>query len=263
MSEDPSMGAPEGPGDRDGTRVASGSLRRGRWGRLGRGGAFLAGAVVSSVLTASLVLAGAAADFTDVPASHPFFDEISEVAGACVAGGYADGTYRPADPVTRQAMAAFLSRSFARPLAGVALGDPIITLGAASPGVDSAQVLSVTLTIPDLPGNCTVPVEVRSSLSVYSNDTQANTCHGSGVCAVTAVIVAGAGEVSSSTVTESLAGHYERRTLTPSALVVQPDGTTRTYTVRVYAGNIQLNKATINAQRAIWVTTFPAHASGA
>ena len=48
--------------------------------------------------------------FSDVPRDHPFFTEISWLAASDVTGGYADGTFRPAEPVRRQAMAAFLHR---------------------------------------------------------------------------------------------------------------------------------------------------------
>jgi len=48
--------------------------------------------------------------FTDVPAIHPFCDEIGWLVDIGVTGGYADETFRPTAPVTRQAMAAFLAR---------------------------------------------------------------------------------------------------------------------------------------------------------
>jgi hypothetical protein len=48
--------------------------------------------------------------FPDVPFSHPFAREVEWLASAGVSNGYDDGTWRPSDPVTRQAMAAFLLR---------------------------------------------------------------------------------------------------------------------------------------------------------
>ncbi|OWY59808.1 hypothetical protein B7486_72575, partial [cyanobacterium TDX16] len=48
--------------------------------------------------------------FTDVGAGHPFFEEISWMADAGITTGFTDGTFRPAAPVTRQSMAAFLFR---------------------------------------------------------------------------------------------------------------------------------------------------------
>jgi hypothetical protein len=48
--------------------------------------------------------------FVDVGASHPFFDDISWMAGEDLTDGYADGTFRPLEQVTRQAMSAWLHR---------------------------------------------------------------------------------------------------------------------------------------------------------
>ena len=67
------------------------------------------------LLAASLgALAGtayAAGQFTDVNENHPFFDDIEWMADTGISTGYEDGTYRPGDPVTRQAMSAFLHRA--------------------------------------------------------------------------------------------------------------------------------------------------------
>jgi hypothetical protein len=49
--------------------------------------------------------------FSDVAVDHPFFREVEWMAAEQVAGGFDDGTYLPSQPVSRQAMAAFLYRS--------------------------------------------------------------------------------------------------------------------------------------------------------
>ena len=46
--------------------------------------------------------------FPDVPVGSPFCGHIAWMAGTGITGGYADGTYRPSAPVSRQAMARFL-----------------------------------------------------------------------------------------------------------------------------------------------------------
>jgi hypothetical protein len=51
-----------------------------------------------------------APSFTDVPASHAFFDEIEWLVDVGVTGGFSDNTYRPSTVVSRQGMAAFLHR---------------------------------------------------------------------------------------------------------------------------------------------------------
>jgi hypothetical protein len=48
--------------------------------------------------------------FTDVSLDHPFLLDITWAVEAEVTTGYADDTFRPSAPVTRQAMAAFLHR---------------------------------------------------------------------------------------------------------------------------------------------------------
>lgn len=53
--------------------------------------------------------------FSDVPAGNAFFAEIEWMADAGISNGYSDGTYRPADPVSRQAMAAFMYRAAGEP----------------------------------------------------------------------------------------------------------------------------------------------------
>jgi len=52
----------------------------------------------------------AVASFSDVPTNHQFFTEIEWMKANGLSNGYADGTFRPTAPITRQAMAAFLYR---------------------------------------------------------------------------------------------------------------------------------------------------------
>jgi hypothetical protein len=68
------------------------------------------------LLAAAVLLPTAAANagdrrFADVGDEHPFVEQIEAVAATGIADGFADGTYRPAAPVSRQAMAAFLTRT--------------------------------------------------------------------------------------------------------------------------------------------------------
>ena len=50
--------------------------------------------------------------FSDVQPGHPFHREISYLVEWGVIGGFADGTFRPDAPVSRQAASAFLTRLF-------------------------------------------------------------------------------------------------------------------------------------------------------
>ena len=54
--------------------------------------------------------APAVASFSDVPTTHPFFEEIEWMSHEEIAGGFTDGTFRPTTAVSRQATAAFLHR---------------------------------------------------------------------------------------------------------------------------------------------------------
>jgi hypothetical protein len=53
--------------------------------------------------------------FSDVGDNNQFHDEIDWLVDSGIANGFPDGTYRPAQPVSRQAMAAFLARGLAGP----------------------------------------------------------------------------------------------------------------------------------------------------
>ena len=53
--------------------------------------------------------------FTDVSTGSAFYTEVTWLASSGVTTGYADGTFRPGNPITREAMAAFLYRSVGQP----------------------------------------------------------------------------------------------------------------------------------------------------
>ncbi|GAB1594592.1 S-layer homology domain-containing protein [Lysobacter claricitrinus] len=55
--------------------------------------------------------APASASFNDVPTSHPFFNEIGQLAKSGVTAGCGGGNYCPDSAVTRAQMAAFLTRA--------------------------------------------------------------------------------------------------------------------------------------------------------
>lgn len=62
-------------------------------------------------VTATFKLTGATGgSFTDVPASHAFYGDISWVAAQGYMGGYSDGSFRPSANTTRQALWMVLAR---------------------------------------------------------------------------------------------------------------------------------------------------------
>lgn len=67
------------------------------------------------------------AQFSDVPVTYPFSTEIAWLAAQGITTGYADGTFKPTAPVSREAMAAFLYRyevRFGAPSLGPPVGNP-------------------------------------------------------------------------------------------------------------------------------------------
>lgn len=63
-------------------------------------------------LCAVLAAPAMAAEFTDVPAGHAFYDAIMDCSEKGIVGGYGDGTFRPANTVTNSNFTVMLSRAF-------------------------------------------------------------------------------------------------------------------------------------------------------
>jgi hypothetical protein len=66
--------------------------------------------IVAVTFSALGGVAVASHDFSDVPDSNAFHGDISWLASTGIAAGFPDGTFHPSDPVSRQALAAFLHR---------------------------------------------------------------------------------------------------------------------------------------------------------
>lgn len=84
-------------------------------------GGTLAAAVAVGATVATAAPA-AAVTFKDVPTSQPFHREITELARAGIVNGWPDGTFRPYDPVRRDAMAAYLYRLVGEPAVDLSMG---------------------------------------------------------------------------------------------------------------------------------------------
>lgn len=81
-----------------------GPLRSVKWG-------VIAVAVLAALVPAALIASDL---FADVPNGNPFHNEIGAISRAGITTGCGGGNYCPLDPVTRQAMAAFMHRGFGR-----------------------------------------------------------------------------------------------------------------------------------------------------
>jgi len=79
--------------------------------------ALIVGSLVAIALITSLgSLAMAADGFPDVPASHPYYTGISDLASRGIILGYEDGRFGPADPVRRQQFAKMIVLTGAYPV---------------------------------------------------------------------------------------------------------------------------------------------------
>lgn len=81
--------------------------RRPRWRSHLLVGALVVGVMLGSATTSAV---WASHTFSDVPTNSPFHDDIGWMTEHGIANGYDDGTYKPTNPVSRQAFAAFLHR---------------------------------------------------------------------------------------------------------------------------------------------------------
>lgn len=72
----------------------------------------LASLVLALALCAGLAVPALAAEFSDVPPDHAFYDAIMDCSEKGIVGGYSDGTFKPANTVTKSNFAVMLSRAF-------------------------------------------------------------------------------------------------------------------------------------------------------
>jgi hypothetical protein len=214
-----------------------------------------------AVLTAGTAALGAVAGagigplFNDVPPTHPFFDEIQSVAMNCIAQGYDDGTYRPGNDVTRQAMAAFLDRTGGRLGNSTQTGGATPTVGTAAPNTHSAwvEIADGSVSLPD--NGCTNQVMIEGTAAVYSSQTAVNACHSTPTCNVELGLFA-EGEQIGSTFTR-LNTDYAAESMAVQGAYVQDDGPTSVdYSLRVRTYNVKPGQANV-AARSVLGTFYP------
>ena len=90
------------------------------------------------------------AGFADVPTDHPFNDEIAWMVAEGITTGFPDDTFRPANDVTRQAMAAFLYR-YETDAGGAGTGDLYIEKRVAGESAPSSWSFDFTVICDDVP----------------------------------------------------------------------------------------------------------------
>jgi hypothetical protein len=108
------------------------------------------GLLLATLLMTVPAVVLASHQFTDVPDSNIFHDEISAIAEAGITSGFGDGGFHPTTSVTRQAMAAFMSRGLGR--AAWTIGDPpmtpALTVAEAADSSPPVAVRELTITVP-------------------------------------------------------------------------------------------------------------------
>jgi len=81
-------------------------------------------AIAAASAGAGVAFAQQNGTYTDVPANTPLGLDLEWLTDAGLIGGYADGTYRPSDPLTRGQYATILCRSYADFGCGTYVGTP-------------------------------------------------------------------------------------------------------------------------------------------
>lgn len=126
-----------------------------------------AGIAATVLITGAQLVSAGDGPFSDVPADHPFVNEISEVANAGIAEGFGDGTYRPNQGVTRMAMAAFLSRA----------ASSITQIpGTLDSTIDNTSFEDISRVIVNVPGSATTRQRVLVTAYLTINDTDTAGC---------------------------------------------------------------------------------------
>ena len=188
-------------------------------------------AVVAVALFGAGVAAGGGASFVDVQPSHPFYDEIEEFAGSGVTGGYEDGTYRPGATVTRQAMAAFMTRGLGR----VAQAAPFSgTNVPASPTTTNVATLN-NIVVPGQAGG-TQNLWIVGNLTWRIDGTKAAACNNATtqVCAFRVDVLVN-GSVQRGSIGR-IVGDRDGGTIAVQSLVNLPSGSSNTVQLRISPG---------------------------
>lgn len=212
--------------------------RVGKWFGMGA----LAAAIAAGTVMASH-------DFTDVPDSHVFHAEISNLVNAGITSGCDVGLYCPDSPVTRAQMAAFLGRGLGR-AALVNGASPTIGSGAGfGPFVTLA---TLTISVPGTSG--TQFVNLQGEASLFTNSTRAAACTTTIYCNVYLYLFDGVTLVAESFIRISADG--SGGTIPVSTALAAPGGTSKTYTLQVRALNINTDAVWVYKPRLI-ASTFP------
>lgn len=121
--------------------------------------------VAAALILALPAIAIASHQFSDVPTSSPFHTNIARLVGSGITAGCGSGRFCPKATVTREQMAAFMSRGLGRAALGTGtismadaadfyVGTVRIAIGGASGGTGFATVSADVNAVTDVPGLC-------------------------------------------------------------------------------------------------------------
>jgi hypothetical protein len=218
----------------------------------------LAAAVVAVGLLGGGVALGGSQQFTDAGPSHPFFDEIEQFGGAGISGGFPDGTYRPGTPVSRAAMAAFMTRGL--PNLGYATGTTAQTIGASQ-----ITVNTVSYVVPGELGGGGQHLIINATATWRMNsDTKAAACADAATEQCEFVVgVYNNGNLVHDVIGRVVAGNDGGTLSINAVLPNQPTGVERTITLRAEPGTNLGSGFVQLTNRQIVVTNAPFFEGGA
>ena len=140
--------------------------------------------VIAALILALPAIALASHQFSDVPTSSPFHANIGRLVDSGVTAGCGSGRFCPKATVTREQMAAFLSRGLGRAALGTGLigmadaadlyvGTVRIATGGATGGTGFVTVAADISAVTDVPGVC--PCRASAFLADLSSGTVSDT----------------------------------------------------------------------------------------
>jgi hypothetical protein len=212
-------------------------------------------------LVIAVPLAWAAHTFSDVPAANPHHADITVIKNAGITAGCnppANSLYCPEQAVRRDQMASFLGRGLGR--ATEASGATTTAIGGNTGNGSSAQVTvaAATISVPGVAG--TQFVYVTGTASLFINEGRATACGGiSPVCNLYLYLYDGATPIAESFV--RLSADYAGAPAAVSAVVAASAGSSKTYTLRAQAFNVNTGKGLVYKPRIV-AASFPFGGSG-
>ena len=214
--------------------------------------------VLVAALALAVPLAWATHTFDDVPDASPHHADVTGLKGAGITAGCNPPTnnlYCPDSAVRRDQMATFLRRGLGRVARAFGPTDNAIGSGVGlGPLVDLA---SLSISVPGASG--TQFVFLTGEASLLTNSTKAAACAAATFCNLLLYLYDGGTQLARAVL--SISGDQAGATVDVSAVQAVAAGTTKTYTLRAQAQNVNTGLGNAHQPRVI-ATTFPFGSTG-